>query len=95
MHRFARIAGAVIGVLLVSVTAAFSDDWVAVKLRGEVVQLVGDQWLPLKRNDVVSDDRAVRTGHNGHVVFQRDAETVELSPSTQISIHDRVGSASQ
>jgi hypothetical protein len=91
MHRIARIAGAILGVLLLSITASLADDWVAVKLRGSVMQLVGDAWVPLKRNDIVSDDRAVRTAFSGRVTFQRDAEIIELGPNTQIRIHDRTG----
>lgn len=91
MHRIVRIAGAVLGVLLLSMTAAMADDWVAVKLRGQVLQLVGDEWIPLKRNDIVSDDRVVRTTLSGRVTFQRDAETIELGSNTQIRIHDRTG----
>jgi hypothetical protein len=71
--------------------AALADDWMAVKLRGEVLQLVGGQWEPLKRGDVVSDDRVVRTLKTGRVEFRRDAEVISLGPDTQIQIHDRSG----
>ncbi len=70
---------------------ALADDWVAVKLRGAVLQLVNGDWTRLQRGDVVSDDRVVRTLGNGRVDFQRDAEVISLGGSTQIRIHDRAG----
>lgn len=70
---------------------SIADDWVAVKLRGRVLQLVGNEWQQLKRGDVVSDDRVVRTLGDGKVSFQRAAETIDLGANTQIQIHDRNG----
>ena len=34
-------------------SASLADDWVAVKLRGQVLQLVGGDWAKLQRGDVV------------------------------------------
>lgn len=85
-----RVLAAVISSLAL-LSSALADDWVAVKLRGQVLQLVGDQWQPLRRGDVVADDRPIRTLKSGRVEFQRDEETVSLGPDTQIQIHDKVG----
>lgn len=70
---------------------ALADDWQAVKLRGQVFELVDGQWLRLERNHIISDSRVIRTAGNGHVVLQRDAETITLSPNTQIQIFDAEG----
>ena len=69
---------------------ALADDWVAVKLRGVVVSDGGDgQWVPLKRGDVVSDARTIRTMGDGHAEFERDGETIDMAANTTIQIHDR------
>lgn len=72
-------------------SAAFADDWVAVKLRGQVLQLVGGDWAKLQRGDVVPDDRVIRTLGNGRVDLQRDAEVISLGGNTQIQIKDKTG----
>jgi hypothetical protein len=72
-------------------SASFADDWVAVKLRGQVLQLVGGDWARLQRGDVVPDDRVIRTLGNGRVDLKRDAEVISLGGSTQIQIKDRAG----
>lgn len=72
-------------------SAAFADDWVAVKLRGQVLQLVGGDWAKLQRGDVVPDDRVIRTLGNGRVDLQRDAEVISLGGNTQIQIKDKAG----
>lgn len=77
--------------MVLSIVPALADDWVATRLRGEVLQLVDGAWQPLVRSAVVSDDRFVRTSGNGRVAFQRDGETIELGPNTQIRIIDREG----
>jgi hypothetical protein len=71
--------------------AAWADDWVAVKLRGQVLQLIDGEWAAIERGDVVPDDRVIRTGSTGRVDFRRDAETISLGADTQVQIHDRVG----
>lgn len=78
-------------VLLVSIMPALADNWVAVKLRGQVMQLVDKQWLALQRGDVVPDDRVIRTMETGKVQFQRGRETIDLGPQTQIRIVDKPG----
>lgn len=71
--------------------AAMADDWVAMRLRGQVVQLLDNAWQPLHRGDVVPDSRVVRTLASGHVDFMRGQETVALGPDTQIQIFDKPG----
>jgi hypothetical protein len=78
-------------VLLVSIIPALADNWVAVKLRGQVMQFVDKQWLVLQRGDVVPDDRVIRTMDTGRVQFQRGRETIDLGPQTQIRIIDKPG----
>jgi len=72
-------------------SAALADDWVAVKLRGQVLQLVEGDWAKLQRGDVVPDDRVIRTLGNGRVDLQRDAEVISLGGNTQIQIRDKAG----
>lgn len=71
--------------------AALADDWTADKARGGVFQLVDGTWQPLPRGGVIPDTRIVRTASNGHLTLTRGLETVELGPSTQISIFDKGG----
>ena len=68
-----------------------ADDWVATKLRGGVFVYVNDAWAPLKRGDVVSDDRTVRTQPSGRVTFQRAAEVIDVAGNSQIQIIDKSG----
>ncbi len=82
-------AFAAIGGLMLCSTAAFADDWTAVQLRGQVLQLVDHQWQPLQRGMVVPDARVVRTLGSAHVTFTRGRESLDLGPDTQIQIHDR------
>lgn len=90
MRHVVRAAVAAI-VLLVSIIPALADNWVAVKLRGQVLQLVDKQWLELQRGDVVPDDRFIRTLKSGKVQFQRGRETIDLGPQTQVRIFDKPG----
>lgn len=85
-----RIA-AVLTVVLCMTTFAAADEWVAAKLRGQVLQLVGNEWVQLRRGDVVPDDRVIRTLANGRVEFRRDAETITLAADTQVQIVDQSG----
>lgn len=78
-------------VLLFTAATALADNWVAVKLRGQVLQLIDQQWLDLKRGDVVPDDRVIRTMKSGRVTFQRGRELIEVGPQTQIRIVDKPG----
>ena len=70
---------------------AFADDWNVTRLRGVVLHQVDGEWLPLRRNDVVPDDRRIRTSNNGYATLVRGSETLELGPSTQIRIIDEGG----
>jgi hypothetical protein len=81
---------AIIMALLVP-SSALAADWVAVKLRGHVLQLIDSQWEPVARGDVISDDRVIRTLKDGRVELQRDNETIALAPDTQIQIRDKAG----
>lgn len=72
-------------------TSAFADEWVATKLRGAVLVLVDNDWVKLKRGEVVSDDRVIRTLSTGRVSFERGNETIELGGDTQVQIIDRTG----
>jgi hypothetical protein len=72
-------------------TQSLADTWNVSRLRGQVQQLVDGDWLPLERKGSVPDDRAVRTGPNGHVALVRGDETIELGPNTQIQIFDKGG----
>ena len=71
---------------------ALADNWTAIQLRGTVVVFVDGNWQRLSRGDVVPDDRLVQTSGNGHVVFSRGAEMIDLGPSTQVQIFDKPGS---
>ncbi len=84
--------GAAFAAALSAIAPAMADDWTAQQLRGQVLQLVANQWQPLGRGDVVPDDRVIRTLGFGRVTFVRGDETIELGPNTQIQIHDRAGS---
>ena len=76
---------------LATTSIAAADDWTASKLRGQVVQLVNNQWVPLQRGDVVPDTRYIATKTNGHVELTRGNETVTLDPNSQIRIFDKGG----
>jgi len=79
----------IVTVLLVACAPALADDWLVIKLRGTVEQLVDTTWTALQRGDSVPDDRTVRTGPDGHVDLQRGQEVVTLGASTQVQIHDK------
>lgn len=89
MSRLLPLAAASVAGALLFATAALADDWTAVQLRGQVLQLVDTQWQPLARGAVVPDSRIIRTLGFGHVTFTRGQETLDLGPNTQIQIHDR------
>lgn len=87
-----RLFTAALGVVLaVFPLPALADDWMADKLRGQVMQLIDDQWQPLRRGMVVPDTRVIRTMKTGHVTLLRGSETVDLGPDTQIQIYDKAG----
>lgn len=70
---------------------ASADDWTADQLRGQVLQLIDNQWQPLLRGGVVPDSRVIRTLAMGRVTFTRGNETVDVGPNTQIQIYDKAG----
>jgi len=83
---------AVLALLAFSFPAtALAHDWLVTKLRGEALQLVGNDWAPLNRGDVVPDDRVIRTLASGRAMLQRGNETIELAANTQIRIFDKAG----
>jgi hypothetical protein len=71
--------------------SAFADDWLVSKLRGEALQLVGNDWTPLQRGDVIPDDRVIRTLGGTRAMLQRGKETIEVAANTQIRIIDKAG----
>ena len=85
MLRVAMVAA----ILTLTAGAALADDWVAVRLRGAVLQLVDGEWATLRRGDVVPDSRVIRTLASGSVEFQRGNEHVTLGADTQIQIYDK------
>lgn len=70
---------------------ALADDWIATKLRGQVLQLVDGEWVRLARGDVVPDGRVIRSLANGRAEFSRGEEAVTIAANTQIQIIDRDG----
>ena len=91
LNRMFRTLAVALLLALAFPLSAFADDWVAVKLRGVVMQLVDGDWAELHRGDVVPDDRVIRTLQSGRVDFQRDAETISLGANSQIQIKDKAG----
>ena len=87
----ARLTVAVAAMMLAAPSISAADDWTASKLRGQVVQLVDNQWVPLQRGDVVPDTRYVATLATGHVELTRGGETITLEPGSQIRIYDKGG----
>lgn len=87
--RTTILAATITTLVLTCAGSALADDWTAIKLRGQVVQKVGESWQPIARGDVVSDSRFIRTTNGGRVTFARGNETIEIGPSTQIQIHDQ------
>lgn len=77
-------------ILALGSATAVADDWVAVRLRGAVLQLVDGQWAKLGRGDVVPDSRVIRTLRGAMVEFRRGEEHVSLGGDTQIQIYDEV-----
>lgn len=90
-----RFAGATVlaGLMLISAAAqAMAHDWVATRLRGQVLQLVDGAWAPLERGMRVPDDRVLRTLRNARVTLERGEERIELDGETQIQIFEKAGS---
>lgn len=78
-------------VLAATSVAAFADDWTVTRLRGTVEQEVGGKWQPLRRGDIVPDERAIFTRTGGHATLVRGNEAIELGPNTKIEIYDKGG----
>lgn len=68
-----------------------ADDWVAVNLRGIVMQFDGKDWVHLNRGDIVSDARHIRTLASGRVEFERGQERISMAGDTDITINDARG----
>lgn len=91
MTRMFKVVAALIVLCIALPVSAFADDWLVTKLRGNALQLVGADWAPLERGDVVPDDRVIRTLGGGRAMLQRGRETIEIAANTQIRILDKVG----
>jgi hypothetical protein len=89
--RVVRILATLVILCIALPASAFADDWLVTKLRGEAQQLVGNDWAPLQRGDIIPDDRMIRTLAGTRAMLQRGQETIEVSASTQIRIIDRDG----
>src|SRR5215216_997098 len=76
---------------LILAIPGFAQDWVADRLRGDVEQMAGGQWVALARGAVVLDGQRVRTSPNGRVDLVRGAEVLELGPGTEIRLHEGAG----
>lgn len=89
------LARAVIAAIILALTTsvALADDWVAVRLRGVVLELVDGEWVKLARGDVVPEARVIRTLKTGNVELQRGQETLSVGPNSQIRIFDEEGGA--
>lgn len=74
--------------LLLSTVPVAAADWQATRLVGQVEQLAGEQWLPLKRGDIVPDGRQVRTLADGRVELTRDTDVISLGPATAVAISE-------
>lgn len=74
--------------LLLSTLPVAAADWQATRLVGQVEQLAGEQWLPLKRGDLVPDGRQVRTLADGRVELTRDTDVISLGPATAVAISE-------
>jgi hypothetical protein len=68
-----------------------ADEWMVDRLRGEVLVMSDDSWLPLQRGDIVSDSSRIRSVEGSRVTFTRGAEAIELSGATEIRIFDQQG----
>lgn len=64
--------------------AARAEDWVAVSVRGTVVQLVGTAWQEFGRGASVVDGQALRTLQSGRVVLSRGEDTLTIGAGTAI-----------
>ncbi|MCD7059777.1 FecR family protein [Pelagibacterium xiamenense] len=65
---------------------SFAGEWYAERLRGVVLMMVEDQWVPIERGTTIPDSRIIRTGANGQVTFRSGEQVIELTRDTQIQI---------
>ncbi len=65
---------------------AFAGEWQADRLRGVVLAMVDETWIPISIGDVIEDSRIIRTGANGHVTFRSGEQVLEMRPNSQIQI---------
>jgi hypothetical protein len=89
-----KFAGATVlaGLMLISfVTEVMAHEWMATRLRGQVLQLVDGDWLPLERGMQVPDDRVLRTMANARLTLERGEERIELGSETQVQIFEKTG----
>lgn len=82
---------AILAMALILTGPALGADWVVMRLRGEAQMLLEASWVPLRRGDVVANDRLIRTLFDGHAELQRDREVVTLGSATQIRIQQEAG----
>jgi len=89
--RLSLVSLAACAVISLVPSVAVADDWIASKVRGDVLQWADGQWVHLRRGDVVPDDRVLRTLAGGRMTLERGNEVIELSSQTQIRILDKPG----
>ena len=84
-----RLLFAVFATALLVAGPAFAADWIVTRLRGDVEMLdATGKWVPLRRGDLVANERVVRTLANGHAELTRSREVVTLGsnkPNTATS----------
>ena len=76
---------------IASTTVAWADDWKITRLSGSALVFFEGRWTPLRLGDVVSGTSAVRTLADGSLQFERDRETINVEPESEIRIQDRKG----
>lgn len=86
LHRL--VAGLLVSTLLT--LPALADDWLVAKLRGTAETLVESAWVPLKRGDVIADDRQIRTRAESRLELHHGNDILSLDPETTVSIDDVV-----
>jgi len=75
-------------IMLFIAAPSMAAEWQVDRLRGEVTQMLDGSWQPVRRGDIIDDDRLLRTASNGRAGLSRGAETIELEGDTQIRIVD-------
>ena len=80
------LLGFVAALISIMATSVLAGEWHAERLRGVVLMMVEDQWVPIERGMVIPDARVIRTGANGQVTFRSGNQVIDLSRDTQIQI---------